>query len=830
MFNKDTVFSSCFLKRKQNSVSDEAILGVVSLYFVQLGALVLDRVGHGAKWWRWRADATAYSADTRRVANMPGRTRGGDVVLDMSDENANSSRNESRRRKTNASIRSSVRRLFGRDSNSDSLSDPNGDLDLESTSSVPKQTRIGRLREIIARVIDSRVVTVVSILLAILDLCFFVTWFVFLLENTDVPEMLNIYRWVDWITGVAFLTESLLRLYSYGPKLYFRSAVRIIDMFISTVNFSAIIALHMSDAPPTWLEAVHLVRLMRIVMNMAKVRERALKWRARTELDVLQQQLNVERSDQGRLSKWRIDSNSIAIGESAGTGAFGAVHLGLFRGTLVAVKQLYETDMEANTASIEDEAITLVDLRHPNVVLFMGFVHEPRRLWIVTEYCSRGSLRDVLDDNRVRLTHARILKFALGAARGLAYLHGQQPIVLHRDLKPSNMLISSGWDIKLADFGLARRMDARPVGENVAGSAFAGTMQYCAPEIFQANTFSTAADIYAFAVCLWEMAARDQPFKGLYQMDIIRRVAENGDRPPLSIIQDEREREAYMARMGTSDVVDDEFNTMAVMRSLASKDLQKKRTLSADLQRIAGNARRNRSSQMHSTDSDGMLRDGSDVKDRDIVEEIHLLSPVTPGSDTNKGFSVGAGDGGKPVDSSNNSSGSSGEIMMKYASEGVGARFATPTAETVLRTEMSNNAQANFRDDEMGTPRRSASLPVKRELSKAFENATQDKGLSGQQDEVKKMEEKKSNGGGDDIPSDEATGPEDGGSVLQRRRSKAVSMCSEYCELIEQCWSQDPEERPTADEIVWRLVGMIDDRIRDAAECGQELVFLDQME
>lgn len=159
----------------------------------------------------------------------------------------------------------------------------------------------------------------------------------------------------------------------------------------------------------------------------------------------------------------------------------------------------------------------------------MGFACEPSRLWIVTEYCSRGSLRDVLDADEA-LSERRLLKIALGAARGLAYLHGQNPPVLHLDLKPSNILISSGWEAKLGDFGLSRNVT------NIERDSFSGTMQYTAPEILQANAFSTAADVYSFGVCLWEMAVGDIPFKDISPTSVIWGVVKSARRPPLNAL------------------------------------------------------------------------------------------------------------------------------------------------------------------------------------------------------------------------------------------------------------------------------------------------------
>lgn len=273
------------------------------------------------------------------------------------------------------------------------------------------------------------------------------------------------------------------------------------------------------------------IRIFRTIASLVRWRERLVKTRTRKELVQVARLLEQEQSVQSKLINWRIDSAAIVMGKRAGEGGFGTVFSGLFRGTLVAVKQISCPEGLQASDRIEEEAVTLVNLRHPNVILFMGFVHEPSRLWIVTEYCSRGSMRDILDRNDNTLTQGRLLKLALGAARGLAYLHGQQPPVLHLDLKTSNILISSGWEAKLGDFGLSKNVD------NIQNDSFSGTMQYSAPEILMANQFSTAADVYSFGICLWEMAARSIPFQGLSPTSVLWGVVKESLRPPVGVLK-----------------------------------------------------------------------------------------------------------------------------------------------------------------------------------------------------------------------------------------------------------------------------------------------------
>ncbi|KAI8475665.1 MAG: kinase-like domain-containing protein [Monoraphidium minutum] len=107
---------------------------------------------------------------------------------------------------------------------------------------------------------------------------------------------------------------------------------------------------------------------------------------------------------------------------------------------------------EARLRALSREVDILANLRHPNVVMFLGVVLRPP--CVVTEYCSLGSLYDVLRKARrdaafgARLTWPRRLLMALDAAKGMLYLHAHRPAVLHRDLKSPNLLVARDWRVQ----------------------------------------------------------------------------------------------------------------------------------------------------------------------------------------------------------------------------------------------------------------------------------------------------------------------------------------------------------------------------------------------
>jgi hypothetical protein len=168
--------------------------------------------------------------------------------------------------------------------------------------------------------------------------------------------------------------------------------------------------------------------------------------------------------------RWLIDYASIALTRAVGEGAFGKVWLGRWQETDVAVKQLASlgalglppagagSEAEA-MKTLEREVSLMVSMRHPNVILFMGVCPDPPA--VVTEYCSRGSLYDLLRAARGapalarQLDWPRRLGVALDAAKGMLYLHSHKPPIVHRDLKSPNLLVDRHWRCKVRGGGLS---------------------------------------------------------------------------------------------------------------------------------------------------------------------------------------------------------------------------------------------------------------------------------------------------------------------------------------------------------------------------------------
>ncbi|KAH0874627.1 hypothetical protein HID58_071989 [Brassica napus] len=191
-----------------------------------------------------------------------------------------------------------------------------------------------------------------------------------------------------------------------------------------------------------------------------------------------------------------------------GKGGFGSVFKGrLYSGQVVAIKQLNPNGHQGNQEFIV-EVLMLSVFSHPNLVTLIGYCTSGAQRLLVYEYMPMGSLEDHLFDlepTQKPLSWNTRMKIAVGAARGIEYLHCKiSPSVIYRDLKSSNILLDKDFNPKLSDFGLAK---VGPVGNRThVSTRVMGTYGYCAPEYAMSGKLTIKSDIYCFGVVLLELA------------------------------------------------------------------------------------------------------------------------------------------------------------------------------------------------------------------------------------------------------------------------------------------------------------------------------------
>ncbi|URE15744.1 Prenyltransferase and squalene oxidase repeat, partial [Musa troglodytarum] len=158
--------------------------------------------------------------------------------------------------------------------------------------------------------------------------------------------------------------------------------------------------------------------------------------------------------------EWTIDLRKLNMGVAFAQGAFGKLYRGTYDGEDVAIKLLEKPENDPERAQLMEqqfgqEVMMLANLKHPNIVRFIGACRKPMVWCIVTEYAKGGSVRQFLMRRQNRSVALKLaVKQALDIAKGMEYVHGLG--FIHRDLKSDNLLIFADKSIKIADFGVAR--------------------------------------------------------------------------------------------------------------------------------------------------------------------------------------------------------------------------------------------------------------------------------------------------------------------------------------------------------------------------------------
>ncbi|GMF49258.1 unnamed protein product [Phytophthora fragariaefolia] len=199
-------------------------------------------------------------------------------------------------------------------------------------------------------------------------------------------------------------------------------------------------------------------------------------------------------------------------GAELGSGKFSTVFQATHRATgeTVAVKSIKDDAMtQEGGEMLIAEVAALNRLKHPNIISHHGFYNEDGKYLLVLEYCNHGSVRKMLDEQKVipEQIAKRILKQTLSALE-FCHTNGQ----VHRDVKAENILLTEGADgsliAKLADFGLSEEMQ---LGSHRLHT-MCGTPQYLSPELVSGRLHSTPADIWSTGILAYMMLSGVVPF------------------------------------------------------------------------------------------------------------------------------------------------------------------------------------------------------------------------------------------------------------------------------------------------------------------------------
>ncbi|NXR02154.1 RIPK2 kinase, partial [Sagittarius serpentarius] len=186
------------------------------------------------------------------------------------------------------------------------------------------------------------------------------------------------------------------------------------------------------------------------------------------------------------------------------------------------------------------EAEILHKARFSYILPILGICNEPEFLGIVTEYMTNGSLNQLLHGNDVYPDIPWCLRFRIlyEIALGVNYLHNMNPPLLHHDLKTQNILLDDEFHVKIADFGMSKwRVISMSQSRSETSLPEGGTIIYMPPEDYnpsQKTRASVKHDIYSYAIIMWEVMSRKQPFEEVINPLQIMYSVSQGQRLDLS--------------------------------------------------------------------------------------------------------------------------------------------------------------------------------------------------------------------------------------------------------------------------------------------------------
>ncbi|XP_033174921.1 atrial natriuretic peptide receptor 1-like isoform X2 [Bombus impatiens] len=243
------------------------------------------------------------------------------------------------------------------------------------------------------------------------------------------------------------------------------------------------------------------------------------------------------------------------------------VPTGIYKNSKVAIKLIPRNKVEISRPLLL-ELKRMKDLQHDHLVRFYGACVDPPHCCLLTEYCPKGSLQDILENDQIKLD--RVFRGSLihDIVRGMAYLHASE-LKSHGNLKSSNCVVDSRFVLKIADFGLHELRKAN-CGEEVDRDSYAywrGQL-WTAPELLRIERRppegTQKGDVYSFAIIVHEIVVRRGPFylgddRDISPKEIVEGVKRAGGSPLRPAIDEsavEEEVATLMRRCWAQDAAD----------------------------------------------------------------------------------------------------------------------------------------------------------------------------------------------------------------------------------------------------------------------------------
>ncbi|KAK7309692.1 hypothetical protein RJT34_06628 [Clitoria ternatea] len=203
-------------------------------------------------------------------------------------------------------------------------------------------------------------------------------------------------------------------------------------------------------------------------------------------------------------------TNGFSSENVIGEGGFGYVYKASMPDGRVGAIKMLKTGSGQGEREFRAEVEIISRIHHRHLVSLIGYCISEQQRVLIYEYVPNGNLsQHVHGKERPVLDWSKRMKIAIGAARGLAYLHeGCNPKIIHRDIKSANILLNHAYEAQVADFGLARLTDD---ANTHVSTRVMGTFGYMAPEYATSGKLTDRSDVFSFGVVLLELITGRKP-------------------------------------------------------------------------------------------------------------------------------------------------------------------------------------------------------------------------------------------------------------------------------------------------------------------------------
>jgi Protein tyrosine and serine/threonine kinase len=240
-------------------------------------------------------------------------------------------------------------------------------------------------------------------------------------------------------------------------------------------------------------------------------------------------------------SDWDRSVREIPYGElfvekkPIGSGAYGVVYRGIWRGAPVAIKKLqldglFKGDEKKFVDEFRAEVSVMTKIGdHPNVIRLLGVCTDLKNLALITPWVKYGSLEDLCIGGKAKLALKTAVRICRDIAAGILHLHCEN--IIHRDLALRNVLVGENYHVYVNDFGLSRLKNADATYARTQSTL--GPVKNMAPEAILEKKYSEKSDTFSYGILLWQLFTRQQPYPDLDPLQLVVFVSSHRAMPPL---------------------------------------------------------------------------------------------------------------------------------------------------------------------------------------------------------------------------------------------------------------------------------------------------------